>query len=354
MLRIGIEFVPDKPIEKLVKWTKLAEEAGFDNVWITDHYNNRNVWATLTAIALQTDRIMLGPGVTNPFHISPALTASAAVTINELSNGRAVIGIGAGDKITLSGLGIKWDKPVSAVVESIKYMRTLTEGSKFKLDGKVYKVKGAKLAIVKRKPILDADGSPVMKDGKPVKRGPKIPIYAGAQGPMMLKNTAKVADGILINASHPKDFKIAMSKIKEGAEAAGRELSDIDVTAYASFSIGSTREEALKGDAKIVVAFIVAGSPDVVLERHGLDMEECNKVKDLLGKGDFGGLPAAITDEMIDAFAVVGDKDQCIERIEELMKSGVTQFVVGSPIGPDKSDAIKEIGKDIIPYFKGK
>ena len=351
-MRIGIEFVPDKPIEKLVTWTKLAEEAGFDNVWITDHYNNRNVWSALTAIALNTEKIMLGPGVTNPFHISPALTASAAVTINELSNGRSVIGIGAGDKVTLSGLGIKWDKPVSAVVESIKYMRKLTQGSKFKHDGKVFKVKSAKLAIVKKKPVLDADGNPKMKDGKPVKKGPKIPIYAGAQGPMMLKNTAMVADGILINASHPKDFKIAMEKIKEGVEKAGRDLKEIDVTAYASFSIGDTREAALEGDAKIVVAFIVAGSPDVVLERHDLDLDACNKVRGLLGEGNFKDLPGSITDEMIDAFAVVGNKDQCIKRIEDLAKVGVTQFVVGSPIGPKKKAGIKQIGEEIIPHFK--
>ena len=351
-MRIGIEFVPDKPIEKLVKWTKLAEEVGFDNVWITDHYNNRNVWSTLTAIALNTEKIMLGPGVTNPFHISPALTASAAVTINELSNGRSVIGIGAGDKVTLSGLGIKWDKPVSAVVESINYMRKLTDGGKFKLDGKVFKVKNARLAIVDRQPQVDANGNPIMKDGKQVKKGPKIPIYAGAQGPMMLKKTAEVADGILINASHPKDFEIAMEKIKEGVEEAGRDIKEVDITAYASFSIGDTREAALEGDAKIVVAFIVAGSPDVVLERHNLNMDDCNKVRELLGQGNFGDLPGAITDEMIDAFAVVGDKKHCIKRIEDLSKVGVTQFVVGSPIGPKKTDAIKQIGKEIIPHFK--
>ena len=352
-MKIGIEFVPDKPIDKLVKWTKAAENAGFDNVWITDHYNNRNVWATLTAIALNTENILMGPGVTNPYHISPALTASAAVTINELSNGRAVIGIGAGDKITLSGLGIKWDKPVSHVVEAIEYMRKLTDGSKAKLDGKAFKVKGAKLAIVKREEVLDENGNPVLKeDGKPLKRGPRIPIYAGAQGPMMLKKTAMVADGILINASHPKDFEIAVEKIREGAKEAGRDMSEIDITAYASFSIGATREEALKGDAKIVVAFIVAGSPDVVLERHNINMDDCNKVRELLGKGDFGGLFGAVTDEMIDAFAVVGDKEHCIKRIEELQKVGVTQFVVGSPIGPDKGAAIEQIGKEVIPHFK--
>ncbi|MFX1484165.1 MAG: 5,10-methylenetetrahydromethanopterin reductase, partial [Promethearchaeota archaeon] len=317
-MRIGIEFVPDSPIEKIVKLTKLAEEAGFDNVWITDHYNNRNVWATLTALAMSTEKIMMGPGVTNPFHISPALTASAAVTINELSNGRAVIGMGAGDKVTLNSLGIKWDKPVSAVVEAIQYMQALTAGNKFKHDGKVFKVKSAKLAIVKKEEVLDSKGKPIMKGDKPLKVAPKIPIYAGAQGPMMLRETAKVADGILINASHPKDFDLAMENIREGVKEAGRDIGDIDVTAYASFSIGKTREEALEGDAKIVVAFIVAGSPDVVLERHNLDMDACSKVRGLLAEGNFKDLPSAVTDEMIDAFAVVGNKDQCIKRIEDL------------------------------------
>ncbi len=217
MVRIGIEFVPDKPIDKIVKWTKLAEEAGFDNVWITDHYNNRNVWATLTAIALNTEKIIMGPGVTNPYHISPAMTASAAVTIHELSHGRSVIGIGAGDKVTLNNLGIEWTKPVSHVMESIDYMRKLIAGKKYSKDGKAFKVARAKLACVKREPVLDADGNPVMKDGKPAKKGPDIPIYVGAQGPQMLTRAAKVADGILINASHPKDFEIAIEKIREGA-----------------------------------------------------------------------------------------------------------------------------------------
>ncbi|TFG14324.1 5,10-methylenetetrahydromethanopterin reductase [Candidatus Thorarchaeota archaeon] len=351
-MQIGIEFVPDKPIDKIIKWTKLAEKAGFDNVWITDHYNNRNVWATLAALALKTDKIMMGPGVTNPYHINPALIASAAVTINELSNGRALIGIGAGDKVTLNALGIKWEKPVSAVVEAIEYIRTLTDGSSYKKDGRVFSVKKAKLACVKKEPILDKDGKPVLEDGKKVKRGPKIPIYAGAQGPMMLRNTAEVADGILINASHKKDFEIAIRKIEEGAKKAGRTLNDIDISAYTAFSIGETRKDALKGDTKIVVAFIVAGSPDLVLKRHSLDMDECNRVRELLQQGNFKDLPDAVTDEMIDAFAVVGDAHQCIERIQSLEEVGVTQFIVGSPIGPDKAKAIEQVGKKIIPHFK--
>jgi 5,10-methylenetetrahydromethanopterin reductase len=352
VVRFGIEFVPDKPVDKIVHWAKLAEKNGFDIVWLTDHYNNRNVWSTLTVIALNTSRVIIGPGVSNPYHMSPALSASAAVTLNEISNGRVAIGFGAGDRTALNSIGIEWVKPVSTVVECIQYVRALTEGQTFTLDGKAFKVKGAKLNIVKRKAVLDDKGNPVLMDGKPVKRGPKIPIYAGAQGAQMLKRTAMVADGILINASHPKDFKIALENIREGVEEADRDLSDIDIGAYAACSIGETHDEALKGDLKTVVAFIVASSPEVILNRHGIDADSCKRVRKLLGEGNFKELPKAISERMLEAFSIVGDSKQCIKRIEDLVKAGVTQMVIGSPIGPDKSKAIKQIGRDIIPHFK--
>jgi len=354
VVRFGIELVPDKPIDEIVHWAKLAEKNGFDIVWLTDHYNNRNVWSALTAIALNTSRVIIGPGVSNPYHISPALSASAAVTLNEISNGRAAIGFGAGDKTTLNSIGIDWVKPVSAVVECIQYVRALTEGQTFTLDGKAFKVKGAKLTIVKHRAVLDDKGNPVLKDGKPVKRGPKIPIYAGAQGAQMLKRTAMVADGILINASHPKDFEIALEKIREGAEEAERDLSEIDVGAYAACSIGETYDEALKGDLRTVVAFIVASSPEVILKRHGIDADSCKLVRKLLEKGNFKELPKAISERMLGAFSIVGDSKQCIRHIEDLVRAGVTQMVIGSPIGPDKSNAIRQIGRDIIPHFKAK
>ena len=352
MVRFGIELVPDKPIDKIVRWAKLAEKNGFDIVWLTDHYNNRNVWSTLTVIALNTSRVIIGPGVSNPYHMSPALSASAAVTLNEISNGRAAIGFGAGDRTTLNSIGIDWVKPVSNVVECIECVRALTEGRRFTLDGNAFKISGAKLSIVKRKDVLDDKGNPVLKDGKPIKRGPKIPIYAGAQGSQMLKRTAMVADGILINASHPKDIKIALEKIREGVEEAGRDLSDIDIGVYAACSIGETYDEALKGDLKTVVAFIVASSPEVVLDRHGIDADASKRIRKLLGEGNFKKLPKAISERMLEAFSIVGDSRQCISRIENLLKAGMTQMVIGSPIGPDKSKAIQQIGRDIIPHFK--
>jgi len=329
MMRFGIEFVPMEPIVNIVKYVKLAEARGFQYVWITDHYNNRDVYATLAMLAINTERIKLGTGVTNPYTRNIAQTASSIATIDELSNGRAILGIGAGDKVTLEALGIQWLKPVIAIRESVTVLRQLWTGKRVKFEGKIIKLKGAKLAV------------------KPKNT---IPIYIGAQGPLMLRLAGEVGDGVLINASHPKDFEFAMKQLRRGIERGGRSLNDIDVAAYTAFSVDEDPKAATKA-VKIVVAFIVAGAPDVVLERHGIDVDAANTIRMAIGKGDFKTAVKSITKDMIDSFSICGTPEDCISRIEELLKTGVTQIVAGSPIGPDKEKAINLIGERIIPKF---
>jgi 5,10-methylenetetrahydromethanopterin reductase len=164
----------------------------------------------------------------------------------------------------------------------------------------------------------------------------------------MLELAGEIADGVLINASHPKDFEVAVEQIKKGAEKAGRDPSEVDVTAYACFSIDKDPVKAVNA-AKVVVAFIVAGSPDLVLERHGIPVEAKSQIGAAIAKGDFGALMGGlVTPEMIEAFAICGTPEDCMKRIRDLETIGVTQIVAGSPIGPDKEKAIKLIGKEII------
>lgn len=320
-MKFGIEIVPSMPIDEVVEVVKLAEDVGFEYAWITDHYNNRYVYQVLALLAKETETIRMGPGITNPYVRNPAITASAIATLDEISNGRANLGIGPGDKATFDKLGIAWEKPISRIKDAISIVRTLTAGEP--LDT------GAKL------------------DYKPVQD--KIPVYMGAQGPMMLKTAGEVADGVLINASNPKDFEAAVPNIKEGAESAGRSIDEIDVAAYTCTSVDEDPEKAANA-AKIVVAFIAAGSPPFVLERHGLPGETQQKFGDLIAKGDFGGAIAAVDDALMEAFAIVGTPDDLVPKIEALGEMGVTQYVVGSPIGPDMKKSIKLVG-DIIESF---
>ncbi|MFW9995084.1 MAG: 5,10-methylenetetrahydromethanopterin reductase [Candidatus Odinarchaeota archaeon] len=332
-MKFGIEFVPEEKIEKIVNYTVLAEEQGFSNVWITDHYNNNNCYVTLGAIAQKTDVIRLGPGVTNPYLIHPASTASAIASLSELSGDRAVLGIGAGDKMTLEALGVSWDRPLTSVIEAVSVIKALLSGKRLKkYEGKAFKIASAKVNVVDKK------------------NPPNVPIYIGAQGPKMLAAAASHGEGVLINASHPRDFESARSNIQKGLDNSGRSVADLDVTAYVSFSVHEKEEKARK-QAKIVVAFIVAGSPPPVLERHGIDISAAKTLGGMIGNGQWKELTESVTDEMIDAFAVAGTPDTCIKRIQELSETGVTQFVTGSPLGKDKEEAIKLIGKEIIPTF---
>ncbi|HOV51463.1 MAG: 5,10-methylenetetrahydromethanopterin reductase [Methanosaeta sp. PtaB.Bin018] len=317
----GIEFVPDESVLKIGYMAKLAEEADFKNIWITDHYNNRDVWSTLAVLSMMTNRIKLGTGVTNPYTRNVAITASSIASINELSGGRAVLGIGPGDKATFDKMGIEWDKPLTRVKEAVLAIRALLAREQVNQAG----FKGAQMAF----------------------GAGKIPIYVGAQGPKMLELAGGIADGVLINASHPDDFKFAVPVIRQGAREAGRKPEDVQVCAYASFSADKDQAKAVNA-SKIVVAFIVAGSPQNVLERHGIGMDEAKAISDALAKYDFKSAMAAVTPKMTEAFSVSGTPQDCRARVDELVKTGVTQIVVGSPIGPNKESAIKLIGKQVI------
>ena len=300
---------------------KLAEDAGFGNIWITDHYNNRDVWTTLAVLSLLTNKISLGTGVTNPYTRNAAITASSIASINELSGGRAILGIGPGDKATFDKMGIDWDKPLSRVRETVLALRAFLAKEQVSQAG----FKGAQMSFTTS----------------------KIPIYIGAQGPKMMELAGAISDGVLINASHPDDFKFAVPMIRAGAEKAGRKPEDVQVCAYASFSADKDPAKAVNA-SKIVVAFIVAGSPENVLERHGIGMYEAKAISDAISRFDFKGAMDGVTPRMTEAFSISGAPADCRARIDELLSTGVTQIVVGSPIGPNKESAIKLIGKKVI------
>jgi len=330
MVKFGIEFVPSEPYWKTTFYTIQAEKRGFNYLWITDHFNNRNVYVTLTAAALHTEKIKLGPGVTNPYLINPVITAQAVASLNEIAPGRAVLGIGAGDKTTLRSTGIEMRMPLTAVEECVEIVRRMVSEKSVTFEGDVFRTSDAKFFFKPRT---------------------KIPIYVGAQGPKMLELAGKIGDGVLINAGHPKDVDYAVGSVQRGVEQAGKRLTDVDVAAYTSFSVHDDLKKATEA-AVPVVAYVVAGSPDVVLQRHKIDQEKAEKIGRALKAGKWAEAFGLVSSRMIEAFSVCGTPEICIERITQLLKSGISQFVVGSPLGPNVREAIDLISDKIIPHFK--
>jgi len=167
----------------------------------------------------------------------------------------------------------------------------------------------------------------------------------------MLQLAGRIGDGALINASHPDDIERAVKLIRKGSEKAGRDPKEVDIAAYTSFSVAETEKKARKPVVP-VVAYIVAGSPPFILEKHGISVETANKIKSDLANRNWGEAFGAVDSQMIDVFTVCGSPEQCTEKIDTLFKTGITHFITGSPLGPNVRASIDLFGKEVLPHFK--
>jgi len=330
MVELGIEFVPRDLYWKTTFYAIQAEKIGFDYLWITDHFNNRNVYVSLAIVSAYTERIKFGPGVTNPYLVHPVVTAQGVATLNEIAPGRVVCGLGVGDKTTLQMVNIEQRKPLATIRESVHIIREIASGRNLEMQGKIFKVSGAKLNFKVPNPIS---------------------VFIGAQGPKMLALAAEIGDGVLINASHPKDIEKAMKFVREGAEKTDKKLEDLSISAYTSFSIASSYDKALKTVIP-VVAYIVAGSPEIILDRHEISVELASKIRDAIVHGQWKEAFSHVDNDMVEAFSICGTSETCIEKIDTLIKVGVNQIVVGSPIGPNMRKSINIIATELFPNFK--
>lgn len=315
----GIELTPEHPVSELEAYGKLAEERGFDTIFASSHYNNRDPFIALDRIGQATSEIRVGPGVVNPYEAHPVSLASRVATLDEATGGRAVFGLGAGDRSTLSNLGYDRDRPLRRVLEAMKVSQQLWAGER-----------------------VTHDGTFVAKDAGLNFEVGEIPVYVGAQGPHMLKMSAKHADGALINASHPADVEWAAGQIADGLELRPDERGEFDAAAYASVSIAEDRAAAREA-ARPPVAFIAGGAAPPVLKRHGIDPEAASQIGDQIGAGDFSEAFGAVTEEMIDAFCIAGTPAE-VERKVAAVLEHVDSIVVGSPLGPDVEEAIALAG----------
>ncbi|RQH01227.1 5,10-methylenetetrahydromethanopterin reductase [Natrarchaeobius oligotrophus] len=329
----GIELTPEHPPERIAELAALAEDDGFDVAFASSHYFNRDPFVTLAAMADATSEIRLGPGVVNPYETHPVKLAAQTATIDEVSGGRAVFGVGAGDRSALSNLGVDRDRPLRRVLETFDVARDLWAGETVTHEG-TFTARDASLNLE------PAD----------------VPVYVGAQGPHMLRMSAKHADGTLINASHPRDLEWAADRIAEGLEERPDERDDqrsadrtgeqngvpresaFEALAFASVSVAG-EEDAAREAARPPVAFIAASAAEPVLERHGIDREAAGEVSDALERGELGEAFDLVTPAMIDAFCIAGTTDTVADRFESALEH-VDGIVVGSPLGPDLEDAV--------------
>ena len=315
----GIELTPEIPVVRVAELGATAEDAGFDAVFASSHYNNRDPFVALSRVAAATDDVLVGPGVANPYETHPVKLASQVATLDEASGGRAVCGLGAGDRSTLRNLGVERDRPLRRVLETMQVARRLWAGER-----------------------VDHDGTFVSRDAGLNYEVGEIPVYVGAQGPQMLRMSAAHADGVLVNASHPTDVAWAAERIAEGLDDRPTERGAFDGAVFASVSVAEDADAAREA-ARPPVAFIAAGAARPVLERHGLDAARAERIGAAIERGAFEDAFGLVTPAMVDAFCAAGTVETVSERLAALL-AHADGVVVGSPLGPDRKTAVRLAG----------
>ena len=316
----AIELTPEHPVAQLASFAVTAEDAGFDAVFASHHYNNRDQFMALAQMAAETDDLALGPGIANPYETHPVTLASRVATLDELSDGRALFGVGPGDKSTIRNLGFDHDDALRRVLETFKIAQQLWAGERVDHDG-TFRADDAGLNY-------DVDGD--------------IPVYVGAQGPHRTRMAAKHADGALYNGAHPKDLAWAREQVAAMAEERPDSRGEFDLAAYASVSVAEDADAAREA-ARPPVAFVAAGSPPPVLDRHDIDREAASDIGEAISAGEFSEAFGLVTDAMIDAFCIAGTPEDVAERTDAL-REHADSIVYASPLGPDVETAITLLG----------
>ena len=316
---VGVELTPEMPARRVGEIAATAERAGFDAALVSHHYNNRDEFVALAAATERTDELLLGPGIANPYETHPVTLASRMATLDELSGGRGLFGLGPGDRSTLANLGYDHDSALRRVLETMQVARRLWAGERVDHDG-----------------AFNAVDAGLNYDAR------SIPVYVGAQGPHMTRMSAKHADGVLYNGSHPRDIAWASDRVAEGLADRSDEHGEFDFAAYASVSVAADGEQARQA-ARPPVAFIAAGAPPPVLARHDINSDRAEQIGEAIGSGAFEEAFGAVTDRMIDAFCIAGTPGVVTDRIERILETA-DSIVLGSPLGPDPESAIELAG----------
>ncbi len=332
MVEFGLALYPNVPVNDIVSSVQLAEKNNFTCAWVTDQFFRRNVFSVLTACAMKTSRIRLATGVVHPLYRHPTVLASGIATIDEISNGRAVMGVGAGAWTEVQPLCLNLEKHFTMCKESLEIIKMLLNGKVDDYNGEIFKLKKGEWW---EKEMTFALGRP-------------IPVFLGARGLKMFELAGRLADGTVTWGLSPEYLTCVKSLMKKGAENSYRKETDIRLIVKTTYSF--SKEKADKNRLKYNTAMLTAGTLNSLVEKLNLDLKTTRLIQEKWKKGDVKGAMETVDDKTIDAWHLIADKEEMAGRIEELIKAGAAQIVV-PPAGTDPQKFIERFGTEVIPCF---
>jgi probable F420-dependent oxidoreductase len=329
-MQFGITLKPDLPIDRIVGLSRQAEGAGFAYEWIFDsHVLWKECYPLMTLMAANTKNMRIGPCVTNPAVRDITVTASLFATLQLISGGRMVLGIGRGD----SSRRVLGKKPTTLanLEEAIAQFRALTSGGEITYDGVPTKMPWA------------TGGAP--------------PVWVAGYGPKALHLAGRVADGVILQFADPALIDWCCGFVREGAREAGRDDSKIEIMAAAPVwvdaDLDKCRERVRWFPALVsnhVMDLIARYKPEelppaltaYVRNRQGYDYHHHAEVGS--DNAQF------VSDEVTDRFCVIGTVQAHRAKLAALRQAGVTQFNIYLMCG-EEEDTVAVYKRDVVPHI---
>ncbi len=336
MLSFGVTVLPDPPYQRLIELTKLAEAQGFEYGWTYDsHVLWQESMPVMALLADQTSTIKLGHMVTNPAIRDPTVLASAYATLQDISNGRMIMGVGRGDS-SVRYVGRKPMK-VADFEEALQMVKPFMNGKEVTWNDKQLQLKWVRPEL------------------------PEIEMHVAGYGPKALAVAGRQGDGVIIQLADPDIITWIMDTARKAAEEAGRDPSALKCIVSAPSHISDDLADA-RNQVRWFPAMVSNHVQDLI-DRYGTDgsvvpkaLTDFVEARKFYDYNDHSRVGAAhgefVTDEICDRFCAIGSTEQVIAKLRELESIGVDQFnVYLMTEGPEAT--LEAYGRDILPGFAG-
>lgn len=316
-ISISVDWQGNIDYRAIIERVKIADAAGVHSVWIPEAWG-RDAFTLLSVLAYETKQIQLGTGIVNIYSRTPAALAQHFATLDELSNGRMLIGLGTSGALVIEHFhGVPFEPPRTRLKEYIEIIQTLLKGDKLHYEGKLFQLQRG--FTLRFQPVRD-----------------RIPIYLATLNAKSLKLTAELADGWLPIWLPLKKLKVEVDAVREMSVAAGRRRDAVCVRAPGDVVVTGNVERVRAAHAATAAFYI--GRMGVYyaaqLSRLG-HAETVEKVQEAW-KGGSRAAANAVTDELVDETLCAGSVEECADRLDRQADCGIDIHRVGVETGDNR------------------
>ena len=311
-----------------------AEKLGYDSIWTAEAYGS-DAATVLAWLAAGTEKLKLGAGIFQIPGRSAAMTAMTAATIDNISGGRMILGLGTSGPQVSEGIhGVRFGKQLQRTRDYVAVVRMALAHEKIEFHGETLEL-----------PLPDGPGKVLKLNIRPVQK--QIPIYLAALGPKNVALAGEIAEGWMPVFFSPEHTEELRTPLLEGAERSGRSLEDFRICPTVNVMIGDDLESA-RNAMRPMLALYVGGMGsreqnfyNRLVSSYGFE-REAKQVQDLYLEGRRNEAMFALPDELVDLVSIVGPRDKAKEKIRAFRDAGVDTLII-SGMAVDTPSRIEQL-----------